>query len=246
MKSREDELWDDLAGGAPEPAALPKKRGPKATSPIKRALVQARDLVPAGPLPYEQENPKVVNFLRAYKGSFPFLVSVRDYFETHGRLTEGQTNAVLKSIAYEENKGRAVSAETPSPFVPKPFTIHPGQRIRVGPTQARKFAALAELIRPHFTFEVLFVKVETAHAYLLVLEANAQRSGVCCICGRALTNPESVTHGIGPVCGNGYALNWSSDRAALLQLAEKLKVISKPFETWVPKKAIKEIYESGD
>lgn len=32
-----------------------------------------------------------------------------------------------------------------------------------------------------------------------------QRTGVCCECGRTLTNPESIELGIGPVCRGAYA-----------------------------------------
>lgn len=35
-------------------------------------------------------------------------------------------------------------------------------------------------------------------------QAFGRISGVCCVCGRRLTNPESIRDGIGPVCGGKW------------------------------------------
>lgn len=125
--------------------------------------------------------------------------------------------------------------------VAKIFTLKVGERLRVSKFHAKNIGQACGLLRPHFVFEVVEITDETAKAYRVRLKAVSQRSGHCCICGLTLTNPESVSKGIGPVCGDGYQLDWNSDRDVLLQLAEKLKVISSVTDfIWLPKSGIKE------
>lgn len=127
----------------------------------------------------------------------------------------------------------------PAATAKKVYTIAVGEIIRVNKTFAKRIGEAGGLTRAHFVFEVTDVFGETAKAYRVKLKAKSQRSGHCCVCGLALTNPESVTNGIGPDCGDGYQLDWKNDKDALTQLSEKLAVYSE-VETWLPKSAIKE------
>lgn len=127
----------------------------------------------------------------------------------------------------------------PAAPVERSFTLSAGEVVRVNKFHAKRIGEEAGLTRAHFVFEVTQVVSETAAAYKVKLKAKSQRSGHCCICGLPLSNPESVTHGIGPVCGDGYRLDWSSDKDALTQLSEKLAIYSE-VTTYLPKSAIKE------
>lgn len=40
---------------------------------------------------------------------------------------------------------------------------------------------------------------------MAVMETFGRETGICCICGRLLENPESVARGIGPICAEKYA-----------------------------------------
>lgn len=132
---------------------------------------------------------------------------------------------------------RAALAEKIKPA--REFSIKPGEVIRINKFLAKKIGHESGLNKAHFVMDVIEVKDETPKAYLLKVKMSAQRSGHCCICGLKLDNPESITNGIGPVCGDGYQLNWKSDRDVLTQLSEKL-MVAQIVETWLPKSAIKE------
>lgn len=131
-----------------------------------------------------------------------------------------------------------IKKHKPAP-VEREFTIAVGETIRINKFHAKRIGDAAGLTRAHFVFEVVGVLDESPKAYRLKLKAKAQRSGHCCVCGLPLTNPESVMKGIGPDCGDGYKLDWNSDKDLLLQLSEKLSIYSE-VTTWLPKAAIKE------
>lgn len=134
----------------------------------------------------------------------------------------------------------AIKMHAPKVVAPKrAFTLAVGEVVRVSKFIARKIGHEAGLNRAHFLLEVVEVHDETAKAYKLKVRMSAQRSNRCCVCGLELTNPESVQNGIGPECGDGYKLDWKSDRPALEQLAEKLRVAS-VVDLWLPKSVIKE------
>lgn len=40
---------------------------------------------------------------------------------------------------------------------------------------------------------------------MAVMETFGRETGICCICGRLLENPESVARGIGPICAEKYS-----------------------------------------
>lgn len=57
--------------------------------------------------------------------------------------------------------------------------------------------------------KVYELKVESMIS-LEVAQQYGRQTGICCICGRFLTDAESVQKGIGPVCGRKYAGIYSS------------------------------------
>lgn len=57
-----------------------------------------------------------------------------------------------------------------------------------------------------FEYEAGAIKFITAEHRLTLAEAQEYgiRTGICCVCGRLLTNPESIALGIGPVCAGRF------------------------------------------
>lgn len=49
-------------------------------------------------------------------------------------------------------------------------------------------------------FFYYFYNLVTKHFEKIEGQINAYHNGHCCVCGRTLTTPESIEHGIGPVC----------------------------------------------
>ena len=57
---------------------------------------------------------------------------------------------------------------------------------------------------------ILVAQIELfAKAPVAILEIFGRATGVCCICGRQLTNEESVARGIGPICASEYGISVS-------------------------------------
>lgn len=273
MKDQEDALWEAIGGSVPETKMMPtviEKRSQR------RRLERTAALPPAGEkTAFEKSHPKVAEWLMAYKGSFPFYLSLKSQYEMRGDLSEKQVEAVYRAIEREggqvtdrpvatadvlkvltavrqaqaENMNdpkamlsmidAAIAMHTPK-VEKKVFTLAVGERVRVSKFFAKKTGESCGLKRAHFVYEILDVMNETAKAYQVKVRAVSQRSGHCCVCGLRLDNPESVTKGIGPICGGWYELNWNSDKDILNSLAEKLMTLSTEVEIWIPKSVIKE------
>lgn len=180
-------------------------------------------------LPFDQEFADVVAWLRAYSGTFEFYVSLKMQLAAKGKLSPKQIDSVRRAIARDEQK--AIER------VSQVFTLDAGDVLRVSKWLAHELARKAGLARPHFVVEVVRVEAETPKAYKLDVRLSAQRTSVCSICGIKLTNAESVTNGIGPICAEKVGVGYSG--ASLEELAEKLKTTA-VVNTWVPKGAIKE------
>lgn len=119
--------------------------------------------------------------------------------------------------------------------------LRPGKIIVVSRWKADEIAKAAGLTRPHFGMEILKVERETAAAVQLTVKLSAQRTTHCCVCGIALTNPESVANGIGPVCAENHGISYGT--RSLEELADKLKSTT-PVTAWLPKRAIKKVFNA--
>ena len=90
--------------------------------------------------------------------------------------------------------------------------------------------------------------VETSKAIYVygkgTLETKAQ--GVCCVCGRTLTHPVSVTLGIGPECGSHW-WDWNAIGGYNAEVEEALKIRIEDIivDTWIPKSIITSEQESS-
>ncbi len=159
-------------------------------------------------------------------------------------IFKASTSTTIDTQSILAALGHIIAKHSPE-VVSKTFTIAVGDKVRVSQGHAKRMGNEAGLNRAHFVFEVTEVLDETDRAYRLKLKAQAQRGSNCCVCGRFLDNPESVTKGIGPVCGDGYELSWNSDKPVLLQLREKLMMTAE-ITTWLPKSAIKERFSKDE
>jgi hypothetical protein len=235
--NQEDDLWNALAPSAED--LKPKKEVAPKKGAIRRRLEHVASLPEKATelTPFQKEHSKVVEWLTNYKGTFDFYLSVKSQYEQRGYLSDKQCDAIYRAIARDQG---ARPVTTPVTQPKQNFSISKGEVIRVGKFFAKEIGEKSGLTRAHFVMEVVDVLRETEKAYLLKLRMSSQRTSHCCVCGLALTNPESVAKGIGPICGEEYELSWESDKDALIQLSEKLQTLSSVVETWLPKSAIKE------
>lgn len=167
----------------------------------------------------------VRTWLENYDGDFGFYLSLKSQMQSKGTLSQKQIESVFKAIGREKK-----------PEIAREFSIKPGQLVLLTRGWARKLASKAGHIRPHFIFEVVEVLNETEKAYQLKLKMSAQRTSCCSICGLALTDPQSVVAGIGPICAERLGLPHGD--ASLSQLEMVLNQMA-VVETWMPKMAIK-------
>ena len=193
---------------------------------VRRGLARAEAEAKEAAKFLTAEKSPLQKWLEAYSGQDTFLCSLRTQYRERHVLSERQWACAEKVF-----KEQAQVTE---------FTIKPGTYIVVTKFYAQQIAEAAGCTRPHYGMEVLAVHGETSKAYELTLRLVAMRAGRCCVCGAMLTNPQSIANGIGPICAEGWGVEY--DDEALDQLAEKLKTFAE-VRLWVPKKAIKERIE---
>lgn len=187
------------------------------------------------PKTFAEKYPAEVAWLQAYRGTFEFYLSLKGQLTARGTLSEKQLEAVRRAITRDQERASA-------PKVPRSYTIEPGTVIMVSRWSAEEISRKAGLtntfgkVTPHFAFEVVEVLGETDRAYRLKLKFSAQRTTHCCRCGIELTNPESVTMGIGPICAEKAGVGGTG--APLEVLRERLQAVAQ-VETWIPKAAVK-------
>lgn len=181
-------------------------------------------------------------WLAAYSGNFEFYLSLRDQLTRRGSLSPKQWECLSRAVERDGGAAKALAAHPVAmpASAPKAYSIAVGTIIVVGRYKAKQLAEQAGLVRPHFAFEVLKVEAETERAYKLTLKCTAQRTTYCSVCGLHLTNPESVTNGIGPICAENWGLSGGS--GSLEELAAKL-MVSRAVSAWIPKAAIKDRIE---
>ncbi len=190
-----------------------------------------------------------VEWLEAYSGNFEFYLSLKTQYAAKGTLSDKQLGAVYKAIAKDAERSvpKTAAQVTPGAFVVKPkggeasvqaFSLKPGAIIQVTKWAAAKLAEKAGYVRPHFAFEVVSVEAETGKALRLTVRMTAQRTSFCSCCGLALTNPESVAAGIGPICAEKAGVDYGD--SSLAELAAKLAV-TVAVTDWLPKGAIKTV-----
>lgn len=187
--------------------------------------------------PFHEENADVVEWLDKYTGNFSFYLSVRSQLKLKGILSPKQIQSIRNAIKRDKMQPEAAVAQK------KTFSLSPGDTVMVSKWLAREAGRLAGLVRPHYTLEVVSVEAETDRAYKATLILSGQRMSRCGICGLTLTDPRSVTAGIGPICAERVGVSFTD--GALGELRESLKT-TKSINTWFPKAAIKELIRASE
>lgn len=166
--------------------------------------------------------PDELAWLVAFEGRNSFYESLQHQLHEYGGLSEKQWHCITKAL------------NPPEPPPQESFSLAVGTTVIVTKFLAHRIGEETGLTRPHFAIEIEKVTRETQKAYQVRAKLSAQRTNHCCVCGRLLTNPNSVIRGIGPICGGYYEVD------NLEALAEKLRTVNKTIEMWLPKSQIKE------
>ena len=158
------------------------------------------------------------------QGALNACKAIRDYRDNGGVMSKRQASALIDNLIKltEMNYGTPVAPVTRPAFVPRveaPLGIYRQDDkiycVRKARQSERVYAYQLILINgrePRWEYaagKVYDLKVEEMIS-LEVAQEYGRRTGICCICGRFLTDEESVTKGIGPVCERKYEGIYSS------------------------------------
>ena len=153
------------------------------------------------------------------QGALDACKAIRDYRDNGGVMSKRQASALIDTLIKltEMNYGTPVAPVTRPAFVPRvaaPLGIYRQDDniycVRKARQSERVYAYQLILINgrePRWEYaagKVYDLKVENMIS-LEVAQEYGRRTGICCICGRFLTDEESVTKGIGPVCESKYS-----------------------------------------
>lgn len=156
------------------------------------------------------------SYLPAYRGDFDFLVDLKLKLKRYGSISTGQVRGVMNCFRAEVNRKvreeakRAEAEARGVPSTPKqgdpPEGIHYADGVvykvqaavtTTGKLYAKRLSGTAwEYVgRQPFAHlsEATLMTRENAEEY-------GKLYGVCCMCGRLLTDERSIERGIGPVC----------------------------------------------
>ena len=188
--------------------------------------------------PFAVEFKDVIDWLGSYTGDFYFYLSLKSQLKLKGSLSPAQIASVRKAI--KRDQGIMESNIAVKPVIENNachYSLKSGDIINVSRWLAKEVGEKAGLTRSHYTLEVVKVDAETDRAYKATLMLSGQRMGRCGICGLALTDPKSVTAGIGPICAEKVGVSFTE--GSLEELKEQLRT-TRTVNTWFPKSAIKE------
>lgn len=162
----------------------------------------------------------VLQFVKNYTGTFEFLNSLKAQLVTKGSLSPKQYAAAEKCKVREDEwqAKKAAAASKPkeqsAPVTPvtegmyrKDGVIYKVQRAvhSSGNLYAKQLIQHGDDWR--FEYAPGVIKKLTAEDKMSLDEAKAWGAlyGTCCVCGRTLTDEDSIQAGIGPVCAtNGF------------------------------------------
>ena len=141
---------------------------------------------------------------------------IRTRLQSGNPITKMQASQLIETLlkASNINYGTPVGVEPPAPRVPAPLGIYrvDGEIfcVRKARTSDRVYAYKLINIEgrdPRWDYaagKVFELKVENMITVEQAMEFG-RMTGICAICGRLLTDEDSVRKGIGPVCGNKYS-----------------------------------------
>lgn len=138
-----------------------------------------------------------------------FVLDMHTALERWHKLTPGQAKGILNLAVAEARSARRVAVEAATPQRP-PVTeagVYMLEDVvyRVKPSQQGRLYALAfDPETQSFEYAAGAIKRLSSEDLMTVEQAErfGQRFGICAVCARVLTNPKSITRGIGPVCAD--------------------------------------------
>ena len=172
---------------------------------------------------------EIVTQLKEYKGSFTFLVDLKDRVLRGKALSPAQVNAAAKCLA---------NTNTPKP-VPQSRVV--SIDIIVTKWYARALQRDQKLQFAPFTLTISEIRQESAKAVKATVKMTAGEVSVCRCCGASLTDEKSQATGLGPVCakklGVKYITHLNDVARFKSDLQKRIEEIGS-FEVWIPRSQV--------
>jgi Family of unknown function (DUF6011) len=156
------------------------------------------------------------NFLKDYNGNFSFLHSLKAAYFRYNKLSYAQLLGAKKCLLRQQEFEAKKAADEAKPANDESFSIKQGAVFKVPKYLGETLAEKVGLPRLHRQFEVLNVLAETHNSFKLEIKASGKRMSCCSICGRSLTDPYSVAHGIGSTCAKKYGITNAEELDTML------------------------------
>jgi hypothetical protein len=144
------------------------------------------------------------DYLRLHHAGNEFYRSLFEQFERRGSLSEKQILAVLRGIERDRERASAPTSEpvTEAGMYKNERGVYRVKEGNTGNLYAKKFYPEGRTKSERFIYErgaIFSLSPEHRMTVAEVVEIGAE-FGMCCVCGRELTDAKSVERGIGPVC----------------------------------------------
>lgn len=169
---------------------------------------------PRGPS-LDERHEEATEYATNYTGGFEFMLKMRQWVEGGRFLTHRQAEAVLRCKANDERRAQKVEREkemaevqatvTEGMYRKADGTIYKVQRAvhGSGNLYAKRLSPPDEFGgKAKFEYAPGAIRRLSIDERMTLEEAKEWGAlyGTCCVCGRTLTNEESIEAGIGPVC----------------------------------------------
>lgn len=175
--------------------------------------------------PAFEQQARLEQWLRGWTGNFEFLQSLQQQLLDRGRLSDKQWASASKCYEREQGWKAEIAAKTDpdNSNMAKPRAGLPGPRPELTDGMYKTDAGIFKVIHGvngsgrqyakllvvdedgktvRFTYALGAIRKLTEADAMSLEDAKAFGAlyGVCCVCGRTLTDEESIAAGIGPVC----------------------------------------------
>ena len=172
---------------------------------------------------------ETVEKLKEYKGSFSFLVDLRNKVIRGKQLSPAQIASAAKCLERDSQ--------------PKPAhqSVKVSKDIVVKKWFARNLQKERGLEFAPFTLTITEIYDESARAVKATVKMTSGEVSVCRCCGAALKDEKSQATGLGPVCSKKLGVKYITNMADVTRfkadLAKRIAAIGS-FEVWIPKSQV--------
>ena len=194
----------------------------------------------------------MTDWLTDYKGTFTFLLSLKEQYNKSGSLSPKQEGALVKCYNRENVQGTPVSPEQITP--PKP-TMTSGKEVNqimyIKKWLAHRISEQLELGKLRsYAWHITRILRESPKAYLVEAKIPdvEHNLGVCRNCGRKLTDEFSIATGMGSTCAKHWGVDYVKSMSEVDRFKESLQARIDElgsFEFWLAKSQITEVEEIG-